>query len=533
MALRYYSYNMNDYSYPNELIKKVQSRILKQLDGNHVHKQDVSFTIKRQGVGEITAKTSYTVDCTVNTRTSKGKKNEGSIVKQGTLQAEIQNFTSSLADKESVQTAIKEHIKSLPMHGFGAEKIQFPLKTDKAIFTEHVTCGTCNGQGKRQCPTCHGSGQMQCPVCLGSGVMRCMTCMGSGYITVNGQQQPCPTCQSRGEVYCTRCNGQRVCPCTSCQARGFIMCGDCNAEGVNSIHAVIEPHAITHCDIFITDLDADPKNMVAKIGAAILAKGGHLIPKVTKAPKEEEEDLAYYEIPAVKKPDNAVHYIADVPWAVIDVIIQGQSTPISLVGSKGAVADSGKFMEPVVQKPFELIARAARSDGFISGLLKDACDYTVTRETLSAVARMKPKQAHAHLQKLYGLGFDKQTWPTVIKNTYQAIKNITKRPRYIGLAVGLLAAAAVYYQWFMGDTRAMTEGLKNDYYRYGLDVLSLITMIAINFAMIKGIAFFTFQSVMRDIGITTKKMPPMGKAGIYALLGNISLWGAFFVMVFN
>jgi hypothetical protein len=49
----------------------------------------------------------------------------------------------------------------------------------------------------------------------------------------------------------------------------------------------------------------------------------------------------------------------------------------------------------------------------------------------------------------------------------------------------------------------------------------------ITLSSIKSIGYFTFQSVMKDIGIPTKKMPPVGKAGLYGLIGNILLWGGF------
>jgi hypothetical protein len=527
---------MSDNVYPDELIKKAKDRIFSQLDGNGVDLGNVKFDFKRGGVDNFSAETLFSFDCNVKTVNEKGRSRAGRVVAQGQLQTEIQNYIIDFQSGDDHADMAKAMIVKLPMNGFGADKQVLDIPSQKTILIEHQTCGSCQGQGRSKCQTCKGQARMPCPLCHAHGLLRCMTCSGVGTrADANGQQQVCNQCQGRRESYCTQCHGQKTVACAPCQSTGQVSCGTCGGEGAQSIIATIIPVLKTQSAINIPDIDSeDAKNMVAKVGAERLAKGGHITVKVLENPPvsdEPEPERAYFEKEPADTTKNRVFYDASVQWAVCGMVIGKVKQNIAIAGSKGAILDSGHFMDQILSKPKGLMSKAARGDGFVARLLKDACAYRVSRETLDLLTHGNRKSAMAGLQSKYALGTTQNTLKSFVIDGYQALKRITQRPRYIGLGVGLCLASAFYALWFLNGLRDNTA-MHVDYIRYGLDVLPLVLGVGCTIFFIKIIGYFTLKSVMSDVGITNTKMPAVGKAGLYALIGNIAIWGALFANLF-
>lgn len=341
----------------------------------------------------------------------------------------------------------------------------------------------------------------------------------------------CHQCQGKGKVFCTQCQGQKEIPCTQCGARGTTKCNDCNGEGVNSSHTIIEPYLKISSAINIQELDSEPKTFASKVGPLNLIKGAHIDIKNIKAPQIEEEERAYYEDEPEDHTKNTVYYQATMPWAVGTIEMNDQMYKICFVGKKGAICDSGHFMDDLLQPQLELLSNAAQGNGFVAGLLKEACNVRVSRETLSAVTQYPKKKAMVAIHKKYSVGFTKQTLQSMVQNSYLALKRVTLRPRYIGLCMGLILSAAIYYYWFMNGGRSVTATNPQNV-RMAMDSIPLVIGTFLTLASIKITGYFTFLSVMKDIGINTKKMPAFGKAGLYGLIGNILLWSGIFGSVF-
>jgi|GEM_PF-1597465 len=524
---------MSDYTYPDEFIRKAEARIRKQVSGNGVAPKSIKLNVKRQGIGEFSATTTFDVDVSVSQSFDKGKITKGQLIEAGQTQSQIDQFKSEFQNGDDINRTAKDHIKTLPLKGFGAEKIQIPLKDHKKIFTEHVTCGRCNGQGQSQCKPCSGRGRCQCRLCYGQGLVNCMYCKGMGQIPDGDLMKPCFQCQGKKQVFCTQCQGQREEPCATCQTRGVTTCGDCNGGGANSSHTTIEPFLKISSAIHIQELDAEPKTFAAKVTPIILAKGGHIDIEEIQPPDTDEKpqpsELSYYQDDDVDydNVDKNVYYSASVPWAVAGVEVDNKPYNVAFIGKKGAVCDAGHFMDDILDKSFTLFRDAAQGNGFVAGLLKDACNSRVSRETLSALATMNRKKAMATLSKQYSIGLTKSSLKAFVQHGYLALKRITRRPRYIGLCVGLTISAALYYYWFMNGGRMQTTEHPLNI-RYAMDTIPLCLGIILTVISIKGAGFFVFKNLMRDIGINTNKMPALGTAGLYAFIGNLLLWGGIF-----
>ncbi len=508
----------DDYTYPPEFIKKVEQRIQKQVEGNGVDPADIKLTIVKQGLDVMTGKTYFELDCDVQTISEKGDKTKGRVIKQGELQKEIDTYLNSFAAKETLDSKAKDIIESLPHKGFATDKQNIPLPQDKLTLTEHVVCQKCQGQKMTACSPCQGRGLIQCQLCYSTGMMRCLQCNGARQVQAGGEMQPCQACQGRGEIMCTQCRGQKMSPCPHCQSKGTLSCDNCAGQGKNSNHATITPQLNVHGDVLMDDMDPYPKIMASKIGAVALAEGGHITIKQVNHAVEDKD-----------APDhNVIEYEAAMPWAVTQFIIGKTPYKIHQAGLKGAVCDSGNFMDDLIQPEMEKITMAAKGNGFVAGLLKEVCnDSRVSRETLGLIAQKGMKRAAIELQKTYNLGLTKKTLQSFVKYAYSAEKRITRRPRYIGLGVGLAVSLLINYLWFMYGIGADMKDNQSQNIQMIMDGIPLILGLFVTLSSIKTVGYFTFQSVMKDIGIPTKKMPPVGKAGLYGLIGNILLWGGF------
>lgn len=521
---------MSDYTYPAQLIKKTEKRIMAQLDGNGLDPASAILTAKRQGIGSFTARTTFEIDCDVKTVTRPGKVNQGKIVGNGQLQGEIAAYSGKVLSNKSLTATVEAMIKKLPLEGFGADKQRLSITGNQEILTEHKTCGNCAGQGQSQCHICHGQGRIQCRLCNGHGELQCMTCGGQGQTTINGQTQICTMCQGRGRSFCTQCHGQKIISCTQCQSKGFVVCKGCGGEGASSVVTTITPVAVTMAQIHLQELDDDPKRMASLVGAEKLAAGGHITVATTKPPEEKEEERAWYQ-DAATTDTSGIYYLAKMPWAVTVLEIGKQTYDIALIGNKGAIAETKPFMDVLFKHPANLLQQAATGGGYVAGLLKEACQYRVSRETLIAVITGRKKNAMIGLQKTYAIGLSKEMIQKLVKDAYLSLKRVTRRPRYIGLGIGLALCVALCYAWFIGGLQqAISGGDRPRNIGYAIDLIILFVGMGLSVTVVKSAGYFTLRSVMRDLKIETRKIPAAGTAGIYAIIGSVIIWGGFFAI---
>ncbi len=523
---------MSDYTYPDEYIRKAESRIRKQVDGNGLDPKTISLAIKRQGEEILSAQSWFTVDVTVNQSSSKGKNSKGTVIESGQSRTHIDQYMLDFEQGDSIRQIAKKEILNLPLKGFGAENVVIPLKGQSTIFTEYATCGRCGGQGQSSCQPCHGRGRAQCQLCYARGMIQCLYCHGRGQVQEGETMKFCNNCQGKGENFCTQCHGQREVPCGICHSKGRVSCTDCNAEGVNSTHYSVEPTLKIAAAIHVQDLDQEPKTFVSKVGADKLARGGHIDVNQVKAPEPEESEkpseISYYqddELPA-SDAQNKIYYEAKIPWAVAEVEVNAKAYNVAFIGTKGAVADSGHFMDDLWDRPAKLLSDGAKGNGNVAGLLKDACKMRVSRETLELVIKGSRKKAMTKLSQNYRIGVTQGFLKQFVQNAYLSLKRVTRRPRYIGLGAGLIIAAAIYNYWFMMDGRDVTS-TNSQNIRYMIDGIPLMIGLLITLFTTKGAGFITYQSLMKDIGIKSIKLPPAGKAALYGVVGNLLLWGGF------
>lgn len=501
-----------------------------QLKGNGPEDGDIRLTVKKQGLGKMTGRTGYNVDCKITQRTEPGKSTQGKTVAEGGLKTEVDAHLRKIENDRSFEDNVIAKIKKLPMEGFGADKIALSLTQGQTVFIEHQICRNCHGQGRAICATCHGQGRAPCRKCSGSGDMNCFLCHGSGQVPNGNQQQICHSCQGRGRTYCDLCHGQKLVACASCNAKGTIACKPCQGKGAFSLIATVTPEATTQAEIHIHNLDPEPKRMASLISPEKLVGGGHAACRIVAPPVQEGEERAYYE-DEPKAEKQAVYYEADLQWATTGLQLNGKDYEISFAGSKGAVCESGPFMDAVLQKPLAMLKDAATGKQPAATVITETCRYRFFRDMLAALIRLRHKKAAIILSRSYGLGLSRQTLTEALQSGNLALKKVTRRPRYIGLAAGLAIATALFGGWFAMGGRNMGAGL-NENMRYALDTVLLVAAIGLTFAGVKLCGLYALKTVFAAIGVpaTAKSVPAAGKAGLYGIGGCIGLWAVFFML---
>ena len=517
---------MDDHSYSQDFIRKAETRIRRQLQDNGVDDPSkIKIQIKRHGEDVLKAETRFIVDCQVASTHQKGKSTQGRVIKAGELQSEIQSFKAGLQDRESITKQAKDLIKTLPLQGFGAENKMLELTAEKAILTENVTCSRCKGNGNMQCPKCKGMAKIKCPKCYGRGDLQCEVCLGHGKIQDGNGSKPCYKCHGNGEVFCYQCQGKKFIPCTHCHMKGQIGCSDCNGKGTNSVITSLTPFIELTSAIHVQDLETDPKRMAGKIGGLPLANGGHITIRTAASPEQEEIERAYFEEKPIDMSRTTVYYEADMPWAVGEIIINNKPHDITFAGAKGAVCESGSFMQQLIQPHLERLDRSTQKLENAQAAIKDACNLRVSRETFALLGKGKPKKVMQNIYKLYPLGWTKADIQTFVTIAYKSLKIATRRTRYAGLAVGLGITTLLNYLWFM--TALKPEISLQSPLNILADGIPLIIGIIISMTAVKAIGFIKYYMLMSDIGVKSKNTPPMGKAGLYALACPVLIWVAF------
>lgn len=524
---------MNDHSYSESAIKNTLKRIRGQLNGNGVDPAAATLTLKRNGMAHLKARTSFEADAKVETKQEKGKTVKGRLVDPAKMDTEIKNFVSSVADQDSLQKAAKDKIKALPLQGFGSMKAVLDLPVGQDILCAHNKCQDCHGQGITQCRHCQGQANLKCPKCYGHGELQCDICLGHGTLQDGQTKKQCYKCFGRGEYQCYQCQGKRLIPCSQCQAKGQVTCNSCNGAGVNTMIVTLTPQIKTSAEIFVEDLDEDPKRMVGKIGSVKLAQGGHMDVKTVKPPTDnpDEEERAYFEDAPPDLSKTTVFYEATMPWAVAELAYGDERHDITFAGKKGAVCESGTFMEHILQPHLEMYDRALRKQASAPRVIKDSASLRVSRETFSLLGKGKPKKVMIALHKNYPYGWSKGFIQTYVTCAYKAMNKATRASRYLGLGLGLAASALLQYMMFTGHITLPPLFPENIAYLmlgFPLVLGALLSIIAV-----KATGFFQYYNLMRTLGLKARRMPPSGKAGLYGLIGSVIIWGILFYGLYS
>ncbi len=137
----------------------------------------------------------------------------------------------------------------------------------------------------------------------------------------------------------------------------------------------------------------------------------------------------------------AIHYKARFPYGDLVFSVNGKPITAHLFGNRGKMLKLKPFLEDMIEPGLEHLGRAAQGEGRVANLIKKASQYKLIASALLFVSSMPKKKAFMALKRKYPMGISNDAVMQIIKQSDQALGNVTRKPRYIGLGAGLIVTA--------------------------------------------------------------------------------------------
>lgn len=357
--------------------------------------------------------------------------------------AAIQNAADKtledIGKNESSRREIINIVMQRPDKGFGVkdEKIPLPFLTREYSF--HESCKTCGGEGRTTCPRCHGQGQETCPRCHGRTIIPCSFCHSTGFIQQpDGSRQQCNRCFGRKTVACDLCHKTGRIPCSLCKSARSIICPSCKGAGW---YTHIAQAAIIATARFAYDSMAIPRPAVEQLSAI----GPHLVTE-----KHIQVNAAYAE---GWKGQPAVEYTATFPYGDIEFTVKNETVSGKILGFHPMLLKFPPFLEKLVQPGIAALEQAASGQGFVASHIRSAARYRLLGYALVVSVRASAKKTESALRKKFPMGLSPEASTRIAELADRATEQVGRRPRFLGLAIGLAIVAGLYALYYIGPGR--------------------------------------------------------------------------------
>ncbi len=374
-------------------------------------------------------------------KTLPGKQVVGQLTahRQGALGAIDQVIIAALKNG-STRRQFLELLLKRPDKGFAiAESTTLSADFLAQDFSWHETCRSCGGQGKTGCPKCNATGREVCSQCLGKTMIPCPLCRGAGLVTgQNGKSQPCSRCHGQRQIACPLCQRTGKVTCRQCRGSSFAQCTTCSGSGhfTQVIHMI--PQIVTHYDYARADGPTDVLPLLDASANDLMQKG-HI--KISANPAQGDPNIL------------AVEYDITFPHGGIVFMVGKQEIKGRLFGFKSRLLNLPPFLEKIIAPGIKDIESAASGQGSVAGKIKRASRYRILGYALLSAGQNTIKATTDMLMQKFPLGITKKTAEHIAKLSDSAVANITRKPRYIGLVIGLVMVSALYAFYYLGGGR--------------------------------------------------------------------------------
>lgn len=308
-------------------------------------------------------------------------------------------------------------------------------------FCWHESCRHCSGQGKSPCPRCNGNMREQCNQCMGRTMVPCTLCRGNGTITgQNGKTQPCTRCHGQRQMGCPLCQRTGKITCRQCRGNGYSQCTSCSGSGVFTHTLSLTPQLVTHYEYARADAPLDILHLLDAHANEFMMKG-HM--KVSANPAQTDPGIL------------AIEYDVTFPYGEIIFMLGKRELKAKLFGFKSRLTNLPNFLEKITAPGFDHLEVAASGQGSVAAQIKKASRYRLIAQALLMAGQNSVRVTADSLMKKFPMGLSKNMAEKIAKTADGAVGNITRKPRYVGLALGLILVTGLYAFYYLGTGRAM------------------------------------------------------------------------------
>lgn len=492
-------------AYKDEALQRVRDMV----QGNQFNSDDVVIESFEGEVLHFHAETMLNVYTKVSQKTVPGQVSGAVKVKdEVSAREEMAKAYALVGQSSDLIRKIRDVVLARGDQGFALDKEVIHLNFGKKDFVVFEPCLTCKTTGSIACRPCHGKGVSVCSRCSGSGMGHCTHCNGAQMIPgANGHKIQCPVCHGRGRVMCTQCQQSGRVHCKTCASRGVTRCPNCEGHAWTSRLFIQELLIRTAFDYPKNELPNQVVALIEKHGAKIKEHAEIALIEMTqdnlKGVKDTYQSGSGEDVrEATDRGDVVVpvRYKVVLPYGHVEYGINGKSYYTFLFGTKGRLMHVSPFLDDLIKNGVRKLKDAAEGRGDVVRNIAQAAEYRTVKEGLFYTARYGIGKARKMLKKTNALGLSDEMIKDVVKTADIALKKVTQKPRYMGLAVAGVVHLALISGYFLPPTREkLTQLIANSHMHIGLDLIAVFGSVAIGFLIIQGSAIRAMSDVMRSI----------------------------------
>ncbi|NQZ14137.1 MAG: hypothetical protein HRT94_04835 [Alphaproteobacteria bacterium] len=494
----------------NDLTQKALKQIRQLCNGNGIQSDAVQIASQDPEVITMEGLTHLEIDTKTHEEERVGKFEKGKFIQSPeAVEKTIVNAQNKIMKNDNSREFISKRILDRPDKGFALHGAEIELEELQEDYSTHVPCRTCGGQGAKTCGQCNGQRQEVCTQCHGRTMIPCRQCHGQGFSkNPDGSQKQCNYCFGQRQVSCPLCQKTGRIKCRACRATGHIKCDPCKGSGIFT-------HIVSVLPVVKTLFEMDRAELPDAVVGAFERNGPKL---AARGHMEIEANLV-----SRKDGGSAIKYETSFPYADMVLRINGKPVKISAFGNKGKIIKVKPFLESLIKPGLDNLKRAAKNDGLVSGNIKKATHYRIISRAIALTATTQKKKALLELKKRYPIGIRTEALQALIILSDKAIGNVTRKPRYIGLAAGLILSGAIYAGLFLGGIYAqIAKGLTQP-----IEIATALGLVCLGgFMSLFAIKCAAKKSMSNAIGHLllsggrTKTSTKTRTSGVYAFLGS-------------
>jgi hypothetical protein len=423
-----------------EILKKALDQVRTIARGNGIDAAKIEVKNFDGGLYRFPAVSIFQIKTRSSEKRVSGKEN-GEVVAAGQMAQLVASTIDKVIQSPDTYTHILNVLKKRPDKGFGGNGIIVALDALSRTFVSHLPCSLCGSRGKVPCVQCSARGEEPCPRCHGRREMTCPTCRGTQFTGSGPNRSACTRCNGRGRVPCNTCQHSGAVTCRACAGTCATPCTGCASTGWQSTVTRLEITAQGWFDYDrLTMLPAKMRDYLREIGPEAVVQN-HVHVNMNESPELAEQLKG--------NPDELpVVYQAAASWGRLTLGLPAAEgeTPLEVYvfGQNPKLIHVPAFLEKPTQPGRDALRRAAIKGGDVAKEIRNAARYRVLSETIVAAARFPTRKAYDLVVARYPFGIDHETLRALGLEARAALSQLTRRPRRIGLLIGLALAGA----WF-------------------------------------------------------------------------------------
>jgi len=432
---------------PPALLKKALEDLQELVRGNGMKPEGVTQQSFDGEVLNFEAFEVFKIEPSVGDKRMPGKQ-KGEVAGSYTdAQQKIKAALEKIARDKEVRRMTRDLLKKREDLGFAIDNLIINLERLNKKFVTHDSCGPCGATGKLACAYCKGKRQIACTKCLGKRQVMCQACRGSQFVNTPKGRQQCNVCRGRGRVNCRMCRQTGFMQCPRCKSGGKMRCQHCAGTGWNSRVFFVRVKAKA---MFRYDREALPEDVPPLIDeyGPLLVTDRHAQVRFIEDQRRDEE------LDRLSKPDEMyIAYHVKIPWGDIEYMMQMNEVKAKLFGFTPMLEKMPPVLEKIMNPGMKSLAQAAEGTGNISQHVTKAISYRGIGELLLAAIPNPPQRIAEIMRENYRYGIYDETLGRMAEQAIAALRNLTKRPRLQGLALGAIFSGILYASYFMGPLR--------------------------------------------------------------------------------